>query len=205
MLSKVCGLTTVDQVKTCISYGANFCGFILNYKKSHRFIKYQIAEQLTQVDKKNTSYVGVLVNPSSKELKNFSNLNLDYFQIYGDYSSKEIKEFKDSYKKKIIISLQIKQKQDILKYKIYEKEADIILFDSSGLHQSLSWDYNWIKQVPTSVSRMLAGNIKIDMLEDLKEITNIVDVSGALETDKVKDLNKIKNFLNKIKKINEQN
>jgi phosphoribosylanthranilate isomerase len=30
-----------------------------------------------------------------------------------------------------------------------------------------------------------------------------VDVSGALETDKVKDVKKIKEFLNKIKKIND--
>ena len=30
-----------EQVETCIEYGANFCGFILNYKKSHRFINYQ--------------------------------------------------------------------------------------------------------------------------------------------------------------------
>ena len=81
--------------------------------------------------------------------------------------------------------------------------ADIILFDSSGLHQSLSWNYNWIKQVPSSITRMLAGNINIDMLESLKEITDIVDVSGALETDKVKDLNKIKNFLKKVKQIND--
>jgi phosphoribosylanthranilate isomerase len=50
---------------------------------------------------------------------------------------------------------------------------------------------------------MLAGNINIDMLENLKEITDIVDVSGALETDKVKDLDKIKNFLNKISQIND--
>ena len=50
---------------------------------------------------------------------------------------------------------------------------------------------------------MLAGNINIDMLENLKKITDIVDVSGALETDKVKDLNKIKNFLKKIKQIND--
>jgi phosphoribosylanthranilate isomerase len=77
------------------------------------------------------------------------------------------------------------------------------LFDSSGLHQSLSWNYDWIKQVPSSIKRMLAGNINIDMLESLKELTDIVDVSGALETDKVKDLSKIKNFLNKIKLIND--
>ena len=101
------------------------------------------------------------------------------------------------------MSLQIKKEQDILKYKFYENLADIILFDSSGLHQSLSWDYNWIRQVPSSVTKMLAGNINIHLLENLKEITDIVDVSGALETDKVKDLNKIKKFLNKIKKIND--
>ena len=149
--------------------------------------------------------MGVLVNPSEEELKIFSKLSLDYFQIYGHYSEEQIKKIKDNYEKKIIISLQIKQEQDILMYKIYEKTADIILFDSSGLHQSLSWNYDWIKQVPSSITKMLAGNVNIEMLEKLKEITDIVDVSGALETDKVKELNKIKNFLNKVKQINDQN
>ena len=203
MQTKICGLKTTEQVETCVLHGANFCGFILNYKKSHRFIDYHTAVQLTQINKKNTSYVGVLVDPSEEEFKKFSNLNLDYFQIYGDYTKKQIKNIKNNYKKKIIMSLQIKQKLDILKYKIYEKVADIILFDSSGLHRSLSWDYDWVKQVPPSVKKMIAGNINTDMLENLKEITDIVDVSGALETDKVKDLNKIKNFLNKIKQIND--
>jgi len=205
MQVKVCGLTTAGQVETCVSYGANFCGFILNYKKSHRFVDYDTAEELTRINKKNSSYVGVLVNPSKDELKKFSKLNLDYFQIYGDYSDEKIREIKKDYKKKIIISLQIKQERDILKYKIVEKAADIILFDSSGLQKSLSWNYNWIKQVSSSVVKMLAGNINIDMLENLKEITDIVDVSGALETDKVKDLSKIKNFLYKIKQINDKN
>ena len=203
MQAKVCGLKTTEEVKTCVSNHSNYCGFILNYKKSHRFINYQTAKQLTQIGKQGTFYVGVLVNPSEKELKKFSDLNLDYFQIYGDYSEKQLNEIKINYKKKLIISLQIKKEQDILKYKIYERVADIILFDSSGLHRSLSWDYNWIKQVPSSITKMLAGNIDINILENLKKITNIVDVSGALETDKVKDLNKIKNFLNKVKQIND--
>jgi len=203
MQTKICGLSTVEQVETCINHNANFCGFILNYKKSHRFVNYQIVEQLTKINKKNTTFVGVLVNPSEKEMNKFSSLNLDYFQIYGDYSGEEITKFKTKYKKKIIMALQIKQEQDVLKYKTYEQVADIILFDSSGLHRSLSWNYNWIKQVPSSITRMLAGNINMDMLENLKEITDIVDVSGALETDKVKDISKIKEFLDKIKKIND--
>jgi phosphoribosylanthranilate isomerase len=203
MQVKVCGLKTVEQVKSCVKYGANFCGFILNYKNSHRFINYQTADRLTQINKKKTAYVGVLVNPTMNEFKTFSNLKLDYFQIYGDFSLKQIASIKSKYGKKIIMALQIREKQDILKYKVYENIADIILFDSSGLHRSLSWDYNWIKKVPSSIKRMIAGNIKIDMLENLREITDIVDVSGALETDKVKDLIKIKTFLKKVKQIND--
>ena len=205
MQTKVCGLSSSEQIETCIEYGANFCGFILNYKKSHRFINYQSAKKLLKINKKNTAYVGVLVYPTVEELKAFSNLNLDYFQIYGNFTAEQIADIKYKYNKKIIIALQIKKRQDILKYKTFEKVADITLFDSSGLHQSLSWNYNWTKTVPSSITKMLAGNISIDMLEKLKEITDIIDVSGALETDKVKDVNKIKNFLDKIKQINDKN
>ena len=145
----------------------------------------------------------MLVNPTVNELKTFSNLKLDYFQIYGDLTLEQISLIKSNYNKKIIMSIQVKERRDVLKYKIDENIADIILFDSSGLHQSLSWDYTWIKNVPSSIKKMLAGNIDIDMLENLKEITDIVDVSGALETDKVKDITKIEKFLKKIKEIND--
>ena len=203
MQAKVCGLKTAKQVEVCIEHGADFCGFILNYKKSHRFIDYKTADQLTKIKKKNTSYVGVLVNPTIDEIETFSNLELDYFQIYGDLTLKQVTSIKLKYNKKIIMALQIKKEKDILKYKNYENVADIILFDSSGLHRSLNWNYDWIKIVPHHIKRMLAGNINIDMLENLKEITDIVDASGALETDKVKDIIKIKMFLEKIKKIND--
>ena len=205
MQVKVCGLKTVQQVQSCIEHGANFCGFILNYKKSHRFIDYETAEHLTKINKKNAAYVGVLVNPTIDEFKTFSKLDLDYFQIYGDLNTEQITGIKSEFNKKIIMALQIKEEKDVLKYKIYKNLADIVLFDSSGLHKSLSWNYNWIKSVPSSVTKMLAGNISMDMLESLKGITDIVDVSGALETDKVKDIIKIKTFLKKIKKINDKN
>ena len=52
MQAKICGLKTAEQVECSIKYGANFCGFILNYKKSHRFIDYQTADKLTTIDKK---------------------------------------------------------------------------------------------------------------------------------------------------------
>ena len=203
MQAKICGLKTVEQVEACISNGAHFCGFILNYKKSHRHISKQTLEIITNQNKKDTSFVGVLVDPTESELKEFSNFNLDYFQIYGKINKNQIVKIKKRYNKKIIMTLQIKEQKDVLKFKNYKDVADIMLFDSTGLHKSLSWNYDWIKKVPNSVTKMVAGNLNIDMLENLKKITDIVDVSGALETDKVKDIIKIKTFLEKVKKIND--
>ena len=203
MKVKICGLTKSQQVKTCIDNGANFCGFILNFPKSHRYIKYKVADKLTKIKRKKTKFVGVLVKPTDKEFKQFSKLNLDYFQIYGSFSKEKLKEIKKKYKKKIIYTITVKTKKDIYKFKLFADVADIILFDSSGYHKSLSWNFNWIKNIP--IIKMIAGNININRLENISKFADIVDVSGSLETNKVKDINKIKIFLKKIKKINYEN
>ena len=205
MKTKVCGITKINHLKTCINNGADFCGFILNYPKSHRFISFEKAQELTNIKKNKTKFVGVLVNPDHKELEKFSKLNLDYFQIYGDYNDKKISEIKSRYKKKIISALQIKNRKDVLNYKNVEKSSDIILWDSSGLDQSISWEYDWIKSISGNFAKMIAGNLNIDKLEIISKLADIVDVSGALETNKVKDINKIIRFLEEIKKINDKN
>ena len=205
MKIKVCGLSNPNEVQSCVEDGVNYCGFILNYKKSHRFISFERAKILTSINKKNTSYVGVLVKPSNEELKIYSKLNLDYFQLYGEYSSQEISSIKNEFKKKIIYSIQVKNRDDIQKYKEIEKSVDIILWDSSGFEKSISWDYNWLKLVKTNVKKMIAGNITIEKLYNLKYLADIVDVSGALETNKVKDIGKIKNFVSEIRRINDAN
>tara|TARA_B110001450_G_scaffold247584_1_gene262810 strand:- start:377 stop:994 length:618 start_codon:yes stop_codon:yes gene_type:complete len=205
MKVKVCGLTNREHVEKCIQYNVDFCGFILNYSKSHRYIDYKTAKELTSIKKGSTNFVGVLVDPKKDELEKFSKLNLDYFQIYGDYNQDDINNIKNKYNKKIIFSIQVKEKEDVLNYKKIMKSADIILWDSSGLQESLTWNYEWIKSTPNNLTKMVAGNITIDKLEYISTIADIVDVSGALETNKVKDINKIKKFLEKIKKINDEN
>ena len=205
MKLKVCGLSNPVEVETCISSNVNYCGFILNYPKSHRHISFDRAKDLTNVNKKNTSFVGVLVRPTEEELNLFSKLNLDYFQLYGNFNSEELIKIKDKFKKKIIATIQVKKKEDIDKYKLIINGSDIILWDSSGYEESLSWDYNWLKPISIKVKKMIAGNITIDKLENLVELADIIDVSGALETNKVKDINKIKKFTAEIKKISDEN
>ena len=205
MKAKVCGLSTAEQVKTCIDHGANYCGFILNYPKSNRFIDLEKAKELTSIKKKNTKYVGVLVNPKNDELKKFSRLNIDYFQIYGNYKNTLISKIKSKFGKKIIVAIQVKNREDIFNYKHFEKAADIILWDSSGLELSLDWNFNWLKSIESKVTKMIAGNINIDKLEKIFNLADIVDVSGALETNKVKDIKKIEDFVTQVKKIKNEN
>ena len=205
MKLKVCGLSKPIEVETCVSGKVDYCGFILNFPKSHRFISFDRAKDLTKINKGNSQFVGVLVKPNEQELDKFSKLNLDYFQLYGDYSNSELTKIKEKYGKKIIATVQVKKKEDIDKYKAINSGSDIILWDSSGYEESLSWNYNWIKTVSTNIERMIAGNITIDKIQDLKGLADTIDVSGALETNKVKDINKIKEFTNKINKINDAN
>ena len=205
MKLKVCGLSNPVEIETCISSDVDYCGFILNYTKSHRYISLDKAKELTKINKGNTKYVGVLVEPTIEQLNQFSELNFDYFQLYGNFHPDELISIKDKFKKKIISSIQVKKKEDIDNYKLVENNSDIILWDSSGYEESLSWDYNWLKTVSTKVERMVAGNITIDKIKDLVNLADTIDVSGALETNKVKDINKIKEFIAEVKKISHEN
>ena len=205
MKLKICGLSNTIEVETCVSLNVNYCGFILNFPKSHRYISLDKAKELTNINKKNTKYVGVLVEPTEEELNNFSKLKFDYFQLYGDFNSEKLIKIRDKYKKKIITTIQVKKKHDIDKYKLIENSSDIILWDSSGYEESLSWDYNWLKPVSVKVEKMIAGNITFDKIKDIIGLADTIDVSGTLETNKVKDINKIKKFTTEIKKINYAN
>jgi phosphoribosylanthranilate isomerase len=200
MKLKACGLSNPIEVETCVSLNVNYCGFILNYPKSHRFISLKTAKNLTNIEKLNSKFVGVLVQPSQEELDQFSKLNFDYFQLYCDYNSEELLEIKKKFDKKIIATIQVKRKKDIDNFKLTESGSDIILWDSSGYEESLSWNYKWLKPIVTKVEKMVAGNITIDKIKDLVGLADTIDVSGALETNKVKDINKIKKFIAEIKK-----
>ena len=202
LLAKICGLTETIHIEKCIEYGASMCGFILFYPKSHRNLCLDKAKELTSL-KHSKSNVAVMVQPNKSQLESIKNLNFQYYQIYGDQDPDEINKIKKRYGVKIIKALTIETEENVLKYKKYQDISNVILFDSIGKEKSLSFDHSLLKDVSKNVIKMIAGNIQIQDLEKISKIADIVDVSGAVETEKKKDLTKIKEFLLKIKKINE--
>ena len=134
-------------------------------------------------------------------MEKIKNLNFDYFQLY-DVTAKRTKLIKDKYKKKIITALTIENNKDVERYKEYELISDIILFDSKGYEKSIGFNHKLLNDVPDKITKMLAGNIQYDdKLDKYSKITDIIDISGSLETLGEKDISKINYFLENINKI----
>tara|TARA_B100000401_G_scaffold125324_1_gene82207 strand:+ start:1759 stop:2382 length:624 start_codon:yes stop_codon:yes gene_type:complete len=203
MEAKICGVKDSNTLKYIINhkYSPKFIGFITNYSKSKRYVKYESLVDLINVEKKKTNFVSILVNPNNDILDKIKNLNFDYYQLY-DVSPEKTKIIKKKYNKKIISALTIKDKNDVDKYKEYENISDIILFDSKGYEKSADFDHSLLEHLPKSLNKMLAGNIQYnDNLDKYTKIADIIDISGSLETSGKKDISKINIFLEKVSKV----
>ena len=207
MEAKICGVKDLNTLQFIINHknSPKFVGFICNYKKSNRYINYSNLKKLINTNKKNTNFVAVLVSPKLDILNKIKDLNFDYYQLY-DVDPQATKKIKEKYNKKIITALTIENKKDIEKYTIYSSISDIILFDSKGYEKSMKFNHKLLETVPKKITKMIAGNIQYDdKLDKFKKITDIIDISGSLETSGEKDISKINIFLNNLMKINNVN
>ena len=205
MKAKICGIKDENTLRFLVnhSYPPQFIGFICNFPKSKRFVEIDKLKYLTNINKKNTKFVAVLVNPSEKILEEIKNFNFDFYQLY-DVSADRTKLIKTTYKKKIITALTIKDKSDVDKYKDYLNISDIFLFDGKGYEKSIGFQHSLLEDLPNNIEKMIAGDIKYDSeLQNFQKIADIIDLSGSLETGDEKDLKKIDVFLNNLKKIND--
>ena len=203
---KICGISDSKTLEFLTSHPTppKMIGFICNWPKSKRFVEHDKLKELLKVDKRKSEYVAVLVKPTENILEKIKDLPFDYYQLY-DCTPAEVKSIKERYNKKIIVAITVKDQNDTVKYLEYNELADIVLFDSKGYEKSMSFDHQLIKNIKINKELMLAGNIQIeDNLENYKEIADIIDISGGLETSGLKDISKINIFLNKIKLINNE-
>ena len=200
---KICGISDPKTLNYILNHRhkPTMIGFITNYEKSRRFIEYDKLQNLINIDKKNVSFVSVLVNPSDEILEKIKNLNFDYYQLY-DVGPQRTKDIKIKYGIKIITALTISGEEDIIKYKNYLEISDIILFDSKGYHKSKSFDHKLLDIVPNELNKMIAGNIQIEDISNFKNKDFIIDLSGSLEdANGKKDINKIDKLLNLFAKL----
>jgi phosphoribosylanthranilate isomerase len=126
MQVKICGISDPITLKflTEHPHSPKFIGFIVNYPKSRRYVEINKLKDLLKIDKKNSSYVAVLVKPDTKILEEIKNLPFDYYQVY-DCDPKEIKDIREIYNKKIITAFTVQSLDDVKKYNLYSDVSDI--------------------------------------------------------------------------------
>ena len=96
---KICGISDTETLNFILNhpYPPKFIGFITNYKKSKRYVKYENLKNLVNVNKKQSNFVSVLVNPTNELLEKIKDLNFDYYQLYDVDPSRTL-DIKKKYK-----------------------------------------------------------------------------------------------------------
>jgi phosphoribosylanthranilate isomerase len=200
MIIKICGLNPIRDVQLCIDFKVDYLGFVF-YEKSPRNINLTDIKILSRYNKKNSSFVAVMVNPSDEFIKKNILGNFDFIQLHGSENKDRVADIKNM-GLKVIKTIKVKEEQDIDKYKEFDN-ADIILFDTPSMEKSLEFPKSLITKLPFGAKYALAGSISEKNLEYISKLgVNFFDLSSSLESQLgFKDHLKIKNFIKKINEI----
>ena len=87
MKLKVCGLSNFLEVETCVSLNVDYCGFILNYPESHRYVTLEKAKKLySQAFKKfDKAYLKDKKNPDILNYLGYTSRKSGNFSAAEDY------------------------------------------------------------------------------------------------------------------------
>jgi phosphoribosylanthranilate isomerase len=203
MIIKCCGLNPTRDVQVCLDLKVDFLGFIF-YEKSPRNIKISDLDILNNYNRKNALFTAVTVDADNQMIDQISSKNIQCLQLHGSETNERIEEIKNRSKLKIIKTIQVKNENDIMKYKKYIN-ADYILFDTPSMERSIEFPSNLIQKLPIGKNFALAGSISEENIENIAKLgIKWCDLSSKLESKLgYKDHTKIKKFMNKVKLLNE--
>ena len=205
MIIKCCGLNPTRDVQICLDLKVDFLGFIF-YEKSPRNIKISDLDILNNYNRKNALFTAVTVDADNQMIDQISSKNIQCLQLHGSETNERIEEIKNRSKLKIIKTIQVKNENDIMKYKKYIN-ADYILFDTPSMERSIEFPSNLIQKLPIGKNFALAGSISEQNIENIAKLgVKWCDLSSKLESKLgYKDHAKIKKLMNKVRLLNENN
>ena len=208
---KICGLKRTEDIRIVNHYLPDYCGFIVNFPKSHRSLTIEEVKNLAvKVDRTHIKVVGVFVNePLSHVAELLNDGTLDLAQLHGNETEQYIKELKNLTEKKIIKAFAVKDAQSLKTAN--KSSADYILLDQ-GQGSGMTFDWSILKDEKAIHLKesfgvltrecFLAGGLNAENIEEaIREFhPYAVDLSSAVETDRVKDEKKIREIIEIVRK-----
>ena len=218
---KVCGLTQLSQIQELISLNVDFLGFIF-YEKSPRFVLNHLSlEEISEIN--HQGKVGVFVNESIEKIAEISEkAKLNFIQLHGDEDEEFILSLSQRLSKDVKIIKVFRVGTQNLKLETWNLEQiDYFLFDTDskafgGTGQTFDWQI--LNEIEIPKPYFLSGGISLENIKNLQNFVKVnmrenktltklntpfaLDINSKFETEPgSKDLEKIKNFTQIVKKI----
>lgn len=188
---KICGLSTKEAVKTAVSAGADYIGFV--FAPSKRQVTVEQAIDLAKFIPSHIQKVGVFVSPSRAELlEAVDKVGLDFVQVHGQVVDKLFENLPCG-------SIQAVQVDG--NGHVPNSRADYLLFDAPVAGSGQTFDWGRLDTTELSQPFFIAGGLNEDNVEEaIQHFTPYaVDVSSGVETDGQKDHEKIRRFIERVK------
>lgn len=209
MKVKVCGITSIEQMKAIDELGVNYAGMIF-YPASKRYVRPHINPFALAKETFALKKVGVFVNATLEEIKQaIEEYALDLVQLHGD----ETPEFCNDVEKHIpvIKAVPVADEANALSHISYN--TTYILFDTaSKAYGGSGKKFNWqmLEQLQHDRPYFLSGGIALgdaatitSLNEELNNKIFAVDLNSGFEISPgVKDINLVKTFLAELKHHN---
>ena len=208
---KMCGISKVETIPAVVEAKPDYMGLV--FAPSKRQVTVEQAEILVEelhkqcinhYDTKVVKTVGVFVNETLDNLVRIADTaNLDAVQLHGDEDEAFIQSLKERINVEVWKAVQIRSAADVEKW--IDSSADILLFDAyhkderGGTGEVFDWSSLDAFERPF----MLAGGI--DSTNVARAIRTVrpygIDISSGIETNGVKDDEKITAFTKIVKSI----
>ena len=215
---KMCGISKVDTIPAIVEVKPDYMGLV--FAPSKRQVTVEQAKTLveelhkvyvkkygsdTEQDKDDTiKTVGVFVNETVDNLVTIANeVNLDAVQLHGDEDETFIQFLKERTNVEVWKAVQIRSAVDAEAW--IDSSADMLLFDAYHKDErgGTGEVFDWSSLDEFERPFMLAGGI--DSTNVARAIRTVrpygIDISSGIETNGVKDDEKIKAFIKIVKSI----
>ena len=188
---KICGLSTKEAVKTAVSAGADYIGFV--FAPSKRQVTLEQAAELAKLIPSHIQKVGVFVSPSRADLlEAIEKVGLDLVQVHGQVVDKLFENLPCG----SIQAVQIGEGEHVP-----NSQADYLLFDAPVAGSGQIFDWGRLDTTELAQPFFIAGGLNEDNVEEaIQHFTPYaVDVSSGVETNGQKDHEKIRRFIERVK------
>jgi len=215
---KICGLQSVEVLKSMVNLPVDYIGFVFADSK-RRIDGVQAGEMLRVLDEWTSGSrprsVGVFVNPSDALLNDvMDKAPLDVIQLHGEESPQRCREIREHFGIQVFKAWSVDSKgqteRSADELDAYVGTIDALLLDTydplygGGSGKTFAWDRIPAYQAWThqhGIPLFVAGGLTADNAEKLvhEYHPDGLDVSSGVETNGVKDIAKITAFVERVK------